>query len=139
VVLPQAARAAGFYSLSAQPTRPLALSNSRSLALGIARGGRKDFVLAVRIQQRMLENIRKKAKGEVDVQYIGKAVKCAVPWFRQRNRPLRMGSSVGHFSVSAGSIGCFVARVEGDAKTVMILSNNHVLANENRASKARIY
>jgi hypothetical protein len=142
VVMPLAARAtAGFYSLAAQPVQPLVRSNYRLLALGVARRKATDFVLAVRIQQRMLEGsaeverIRKRAKGEVDVRYIGKAVKCAVPWFRQQNRPLRMGSSVGHFDVTAGSIGCFVAHAQTDDNTIMILSNNHVLANENRARK----
>lgn len=142
VVLPLAARAtAGFYSLAAQPARPQVLSNYRSLALGVIRRKTKDFVLAVRIQQRMLENsaeverIRKEAKGEADVRYIGKAGKCAVPWFRQQNRPLRMGSSVGHFKVTAGSIGCFVTNAQTDENSVMVLSNNHVLADENRAKK----
>ena len=42
--------------------------------------------------------------------------------------------SVGHCKITAGTIGCFVRGLTPkDARVVMILSNNHVLANENRA------
>ena len=42
--------------------------------------------------------------------------------------------SVGHFKITAGTLGCFVRGLDAkDDKAVMILSNNHVLANENRA------
>lgn len=110
-----------------------------TIALGIVRKKKQDFALAVRIQQRALEDskqvatIRKQAQGEVDVRYIGRVTKQAVPWHQQRNRPLRLGGSVGHFKVTAGTLGCFVRdRTTG---AVLILSNNHVLANENRAKK----
>ena len=44
------------------------------------------------------------------------------------------GSSVGHHQISAGTLGCLVAR-NGDAGGARyILSNNHVLANSNNAS-----
>jgi hypothetical protein len=142
VVLPVASRAASLsYSVAAQPLRNAAQPSSfhRSLALGIARSGKSDFKLAVRIQQRLLENssevdrIRRRARGEVDVRYIGKVGKCAVPWYRQRQRPLRIGCSVGHFSITAGTLGCFVAHLAGSDRAVLFLSNNHVLANENKA------
>lgn len=46
-----------------------------------------------------------------------------------RCRPLRIGASVGHVRVSAGSLGCFATcRREGQ---LGILSNNHVLADTN--------
>jgi hypothetical protein len=63
-----------------------------------------------------------------------------------RVRPLRIGASVGHFAITAGTIGAFVHRNPGtlledgtpappaDTHTQpLILSNNHVLANENAA------
>ena len=48
-----------------------------------------------------------------------------------RIRPALLGSSVGHFAITAGSIG---ARVVDASGNVFILSNNHVLANSNDAT-----
>ena len=47
------------------------------------------------------------------------------------NRPVPIGVSVGHPSITAGTIG---ARVRNGAGQVFALSNNHVLANSNSAS-----
>jgi hypothetical protein len=85
---------------------------------------------AVRLQRPELENsphldlIKKQAKVEVDVRYIGRLEKRAkasrapkqpkmpkelktsaaeVPWYQKRNRPLRIGSSIGHFVITAGA------------------------------------
>jgi hypothetical protein len=123
------------------PARPLAGLGETppTIALGIVHQKKREYALAVRIQQRALENskpidtIKKQAKGEVDVRYIGRLAKRAVPWYQQRNRPLRVGSSVGHFKITAGTLGCFVR--DRASSSVLILSNNHVLANENRARK----
>jgi len=123
-------------ALAAQP-RSDAAGHHRTIALGVARKGRSGFHLAVRVQRRELENgdeverIRKRAKGEVDVRYVGRLVKRATPWHQKENRPLRVGGSVGHFRITAGTLGCFVtSRSDG---STFILSNNHVLADENRA------
>jgi hypothetical protein len=111
----------------------------RTFAVGIAPKGNNNYHLAVRIQSRALENsaqvdaIRKKAKDEVDVRYIGRVVKRAAPWNQSRQRPLLIGISIGHFRITAGTLGCFVKlRTTGDPR---ILSNNHVLADENRGKK----
>jgi len=111
-------------------------SAPETLALGVTRRGPGKYALAVRIQQRALEvgpeieRIRETARGEVDVQYVGRLVKGADLWHRQRNRPLRLGGSVGHFRITAGTLGAFVqARASG--RPPLLLSNNHVLANEN--------
>jgi hypothetical protein len=48
---------------------------------------------------------------------------------RERMRPARPGVSIGHFEITAGTLGCLV-RKNG---VVHILSNNHVLANSNNA------
>lgn len=155
---------------AAAAPRALALSASavdpgkvhRSIALGIAKRGPSDFRLAVRLQRPELEAgphvelIRKQAKGEVDVRYIGRVQKLArrpanrptkppkavaaalrvtastVPWHQKRNRPLRIGGSIGHHKITAGTLGCFVKR-RSDGQ-ILILSNNHVLANENDAA-----
>lgn len=110
-----------------------------SLALGIV-PERKQHKLAVRVQRRilldhpLLDKIRKQAKGEVDVRYIGRVSKLESPaTLQKRRRPLVIGCSIGHFKITAGTLGCFVkTRASGAA---MILSNNHVLANENRARR----
>ncbi len=111
-----------------------------TMALGVVRKGKNDFGLAVRIQKRGLENssqvetIKKKAKGEVDVRYIGQVTKrAALPWYQKMTRPLRIGASIGHFKITAGTLGAFVR--SRDDGSVLILSNNHVLANENKAKK----
>ena len=111
-----------------------------TMALGVVRKSNQDYYLAVRLQRRGLENstqldtIKRKAKGDVDVRYIGRVLKFATPAQQKRTRPLKIGVSVGHFKITAGSIGCFVRGLDPkDDKAVMILSKNHVLANENRA------
>jgi len=81
-------------------------------------------------QSRELETIQRRAHGEVDVRYVGEVVKRAIPWHQRQNRPLRIGGSIGHVRVTAGPLGGFV-RDRATAAT-LILSNNHVLADENR-------
>lgn len=50
---------------------------------------------------------------------------------KTRRRPAPLGYSVGHFAITAGTIG---ARVRDAQGRVYILSNNHVLANSNGAA-----
>jgi hypothetical protein len=116
--------------------------HTTTMALGLGRKGRDDYILVVRLQQRALEGspqleaIQKQAKNDLEVRYIGPVVKLAArPWQQNRNRPLRLGGSVGHFKITAGTLGCVVREV--GAAPVMILSNNHVLANENRGKMGR--
>jgi hypothetical protein len=125
--------------LRAQPTTGLA-ATPPTIALGVVKKRKNHFGLAVRVQKRGLENgpqmetIRKRAKGEVDVRYIGEVTKrAALPWYQKMTRPLRNGASIGHFKITAGTLGGFVR--SRDDGSVLILSNNHVLANENRAKK----
>lgn len=49
-----------------------------------------------------------------------------------RHRPAPGGVSIGHRDITAGTLGCLV-RKNGD---LLILSNNHVLANSNEASRS---
>jgi hypothetical protein len=51
-----------------------------------------------------------------------------------RVRPAIPGFSVGHVKITAGTLGCLV-RKRGDDKTLYILSNSHVLANEGLGAK----
>lgn len=120
--------------LSAQPTGDVD-EVQRTLAVGIAPQGKKGYKLAVRIQRRSLQNsslvesLMTKARGEVDVRYVGGITKLSEPWHRRRIRPLEIGSSVGHYEITAGTIGGF-ARDRSGGDRVYVLSNNHVLANE---------
>lgn len=50
--------------------------------------------------------------------------------FKGRYRPAPGGVSVGHFKITAGTLGCLVKK----GGTLCILSNNHVLANTNNAA-----
>jgi hypothetical protein len=94
-----------------------------------------------------VEHLSRQAKGEVDVRLIGRidkrakarrigrrtlpaAAAAVIPWYQRNTRPLLIGASVGHVDVTAGTIGAFVRR--GNA--TYLLSNNHVLANEDLAS-----
>lgn len=47
--------------------------------------------------------------------------------------PARGGASVGHFAITAGTIGALCAVRDGDALKLAVLSNNHVLGNSNLA------
>lgn len=126
-------------------------STVASYALGVSAGKEKDdYRLALRIQHRSLmgselvSSIKDAAKGEVDVRYIGRVTagartvkkRAAAPWYQSRQRPLLIGSSCGYLRsdlVMAGTLGCFVQRKSGGP--ALILSNNHVLADEGRYPK----
>lgn len=123
-------------SVPAGRTEEVALAQP-GLALGIAAGKTgNDYRLAVRIQHRdligsrRLEAIERAARNEVDLQYIGLLRKHDT--HRMRARPLRIGYSVGHKAITAGTIGAFV-RTTSDPRP-RLLSNNHVLADEDRAA-----
>jgi hypothetical protein len=130
-------------------TASLAVASAASLArgapsyfLGVSARGRKNYRLAVRLQDRALERsdlvvrISARARGEVDVRYVGRIRARAKPWYRSRQRPLLIGSSTGFLAtyfLMAGTLGCFVR--SGSSSALYILSNNHVLADENRYPK----
>ncbi|MFC4121069.1 hypothetical protein [Nonomuraea zeae] len=52
--------------------------------------------------------------------------------FHQKERPAMGGISIGHPLITAGTLGCLVKDMR-DGEKVAILSNNHVLAAENKA------
>ena len=111
-----------------------------SLALGVTRKRGKQYHLAVRCQRPELMDsaevaqIRKRAKNEVDILFIGRLRKRLAPrWNQKTVRPLQIGLSCGHYNITAGTLGCFV-RPSGEKERLMILSNNHVLADEDNAA-----
>ena len=132
--------------MSAKRSSNVAVASAASLHrsapsyfLGVTAKGKKGYKLAVRLQDRALEKselvqrISAKAKGEVDVRYVGRIRARATPWYQTKQRPLLIGCSVGFIAngfIVAGTLGCFVKPKSGN--TLYILSNNHVLADENR-------
>lgn len=91
----------------------------------------------MRVQRRALlgstkvQAIVDAARGEADPRYIGRVEKLqGGASMRDRHRPLIAGASVGHVAITAGTLGAFVTIADGG---LAILSNNHVLADENRA------
>ncbi len=127
-------RAAAMIRISPRATEKVA-----PIALGVTSKG-KQYQLAVRVQratpgtQSLISYIYERAKGECDVRVVGR-VKKQLPWRQQKNRPLRIGGSVGHFQITAGTLGAFVTPRGGGGEEDWILSNNHVLANENRGRR----
>lgn len=63
-----------------------------------------------------------------DVEEVGEIF--AQTYNRRYPRPVPCGVSCGHFRITAGTIGCLVVL---NNNRLAILSNNHVLANENNA------
>jgi len=122
------------------PTVGLIVEDPTPIAVGVAPRQGKDVKLAIRVRERsaaaqaLIESVRRRAAGEVDVRTTGRiAVKASRPrlWQRRRHRPLQPGTSIGHFAVTCGSLGAFVL----DARDrLCVLSNNHVIANEDNAA-----
>jgi S1-C subfamily serine protease len=111
----------------------------RSIALGLAPHS-NGYRLAIRLQRpslrnsSLVEHVTRRARGEVDMRIVGRIDKrtkklAALPWYQRNTRPLLIGASVGHVKITAGTLSGFVKR----ASAVYLLSNNHVLANEDRA------
>ncbi|HET6976033.1 MAG TPA: hypothetical protein VFI24_06910 [Pyrinomonadaceae bacterium] len=75
--------------------------------------------------------VSESAADEIPVNVIVTGVIEAQP-HRFRMRPAPGGVSVGHFKITAGTIGCLsVGRTAPRNARLMVLSNNHVLANTN--------
>jgi hypothetical protein len=114
------------------------------LGLGIAPGSHpEDYLLAVRIQDSALlgsavvEGICRRARGEVDVRFIGRGLPLSTSqpragWQRNACRPLVPGASIGaRKGRTTGTLGGFV-RSRGDG-SVALLSNSHILADNGRS------
>ncbi len=112
------------------------ISIPRSIALGISRVN-GEFKVAVRLQHppetldSLLNEVKTMTGGETEIRYVGKVSKQQGQ--QGLVRPVPIGCSIGQFQITAGTLGCFVKSRSG-AGGPMILSNNHVLADENRAN-----
>jgi hypothetical protein len=111
-----------------------------AVAVGIGMLSPGDFTLAIRSEDRTgrvgraIAAWMERLGGDVDARVIGPVRKLELPPFRRRLRPLVPGASVSLVDRGTGTIGSFV-RGTG-SEDVWILSNNHVLADENRAPAA---
>ena len=112
-----------------------------TVALGVLPRPR-GFGLAVRVSSAdalalpALEAVVHRWSAETDVRVVGpvRAASAALPLpapGHTRVRPLVPGTSVAHPDVTAGTLGAFVTDAAG---RVLLLSNNHVLADTDRAS-----
>lgn len=137
ILLAQGGAAPGATVLASFPRAAASRGRALPVALGIG-GTRRSYLLAVRIHDPFpgfspwLERVRALARGEVDVRVIGKILPQSA-WSLARHRPLAPGSSIGHARVTAGTLGAFVEEAKGGGR--FVLSNNHVLADEDRAQK----
>ena len=125
--------------------KPVTKSVTHDISLGIGRSGGdsigisagQQHQLVVMYQDRQLKNhdiiekIRSTANGEVRVEYVGR-IRAYNAWHRTSTSPLRIGSSIAHPKVNAGTLGCFVESL--DDNSLGVLSNNHILANLNKAN-----
>lgn len=73
---------------------------------------------------------RKLSRFETDVEEVGKIRALG---YTGRYRPALGGVSIGHYKITAGTLGCLVK--DKKSGKAFILSNNHVLANSNKARK----
>ena len=108
-----------------------------AVAVGIGLGA-DGFVVAIRsetpggqVGEAVAQLVERRGQ-EVDARVIGPVRALETLPFRQRLRPLVPGASVSLTEGGTGTIGSFVRRSGSDA--VEMLSNNHVLADENRAA-----
>lgn len=119
------------------------LSRSNVVGVGIGekiKGGFSQGRLCLKIyveKKLAIQSLSKKeilpqeiARVETDVEEVGKIVALGNS---ERYRPAPGGVSIGHYKITAGTLGCLVK--DKKSGKVLILSNNHVLANSNKAKK----
>ncbi len=104
----------------------------------------KDLVLKVYVTEKLPEaklKSTRKVPRKIDVYGIGELPTDveAIGVMRHeanttRVRPAIPGFSIGHVKITAGTFGCLVHKKD-DKKTLYILSNSHVLANQGVAKK----
>jgi hypothetical protein len=113
---------------------PSDIRGESGIAIGLAPGQKGDeYRVAVRVRSaaslppKVKEEIEEKSRGEVDFRVTGPigARPADAPVLRA---PLAIGSSIGHYRSTAGTLGFFARRAADGAAG--IVSNNHVLAAE---------
>lgn len=130
--------AGGSFAAALSADRPSGAPNY-AVSLGVAVRPKGNYGVAVRVQasrgsQPTAERLREMFAGKADIDFrmIG-TVRAYKPWYQDISRPLCIGPSVGHYQITAGTLGAFVT-VRRKSGTFM-LSNNHVLANVDNATR----
>ena len=128
----------------AAPPRPH--TPTGGVAVGVCVVGPQTYGVAVRTfgSSELAESVvaagRELAGDECDIRDVG--VVRAQQWepaeLQQRHRPLRPGLSVSHLDVTAGTIGGFVVASSGSETEILVLSNNHVLADSDRGTRGDV-
>ena len=115
-------------------------SADRGLAMNAAPGGLGLVVFTIepvemsQVMSEVSAAAGTRALSSVPMVQIPVGVVDALP-HRFRMRPAPGGISVGHFNITAGTLGCLAVGLNAPRNgRLMILSNNHVLANSNNAS-----
>jgi hypothetical protein len=108
------------------------------LAVGIAPTEREgDYKIAIRVREetadspQAVQRIAAVAAGEVDVRFTGPIYALPAVAAATIVRNLGVGMSIGHSLSTAGTLGCFASDPAG---RIGIVSNNHVIANEDEGS-----
>jgi hypothetical protein len=113
------------------------LNLGHPIALGASPGRHSDdYKLAVHLQdyeltknRAFLDALNDEARGDAVIKYVGEILPSAMPWQRTQKRPLLMGTSVGiEGRDKVGTIGFFATDHD---KSVVLISNNHVLSANN--------
>lgn len=110
--------------------------NSIVNGIGVTFNKRKGYSIKVysrapfRFKEEFLREEYGISRGDIYVANIGD-IKAQQASPTDRIRPVCPGVSVGHYDISAGTLGCFVSNKIGQ---YFIFSNNHVLANNNGGS-----
>ena len=133
---PATAFGAGMTSAAAPIAKRIPMSGN---ILGVGYGakvtdGRVSEAAALRVYVKAKLSRRRLRPGEEVPEEIGTMLTDVVPVgdVTALTRPVRGGVSIGHPDSTAGTLGCLV-RVGGDDQP-FILSNNHVMAEVNRAT-----
>jgi hypothetical protein len=114
------------------------------LGIGIHKDeNNENYKVAIRVESEKDSDIIQKlvdqsTLNQIDLRVIGKVYAKAYTqestFLEKLTRPLRLGASIGYMDITTGTLGCFV-RDPNNPDQTLILSNNHVLANENHTTE----
>ncbi|PRY09824.1 hypothetical protein CLV24_11728 [Pontibacter ummariensis] len=125
-----------FSLLERRETALLANFSSRISGVGLGQSGNGDYYIRLLTVSALDRNDVMQISQSIGVKPNDISIEETGPIhffnapIRTRARPAPPGASIGHYLITAGTFGCLVQDNNGN---VFILSNNHVMANENDA------